>query len=55
MKYEICKVIIDNGTEIYSTIAWTDVLPYAKQIISDMNIIEDSQYVVCQDGKVIAR
>ena len=54
MKYEICKVIIDNGKEIYSAIAWTDVLQYAKQIIGNMNILEDDRYVVLQDGKVIA-
>ena len=45
MKYEICKVIINNGKEFYSTIAWTDVLPYAKMIITDLNILEDDKYV----------
>ena len=54
MKYEICKVIINNGKEFYSTIAWTDVLPYAKMIITDLNILEDDRYVVLQDDKVIA-
>ena len=37
MKYEICKVIKDGDKNIYSTIAWTDVLQYAKMIIADLN------------------
>ena len=55
MKYEICKVIINNGKEFYSTIAWTDVLPYAKMIIADLNALEDDVYVVCENGKVISQ
>ena len=54
MKYEICKVVKDGEINIYSTIAWTDVLPYAKMIITDLNILEDDRYIVLQDGKVIA-
>lgn len=54
MKYEICKVIKDGEKNIYSTIAWTDVLPYAKMIIADLNALEDDVYVVCENGKVIA-
>ena len=53
MKYEICKVVKDGETNIYSTIAWTDVLPYAKMIIADLNALEDDVYVVCENGKVI--
>ena len=55
MKYEICKVVKDEEINIYSTIAWTDVLPYAKMIIADLNALEDDVYVICENRKVIAQ
>lgn len=54
MKYEICKVIKDGDKNIYSTVAWTDVLQYAKMIIADLNALEDDVYAVLENGKVVA-
>lgn len=53
MKYEICKIIKDGKTNTYVTIAWTDVLEYAKMIVADLKL-EDSEYVVLKNGNVIA-
>ena len=54
MKYEICKIIKDEKTNTYVTIAWTDVLEYAKMIVADLNALEDNKYVVLKNGNVIA-
>lgn len=54
MKYEICIQTIRDGVKINTTIAWTDVITYAKQIVQSLNITGDALYVLLSDGKEIS-
>lgn len=51
MKYEICKVIKQNGVNIYSTIAWTDNRVYAQDCVDALTLLHGCEYAVCIDGK----
>ena len=51
MKYEICKVINDNGKDIYATVAWTDVRTYAQEIADALFMANGNRYIVLVDGK----
>lgn len=51
MKYEICKVIKDNGINIYTTIAWSDNRVYAQDCVEALSLLHGCEYAVCVDGK----
>lgn len=53
MKYEICKVIKQNGVNIYTTIAWTDNRVYAQDCVEALALLHGCEYAVCVDGKPV--
>lgn len=57
MKYEICKGIKDKDSNIiWSAIAWSDVRPYAEDILYALSIAyigTDNRFTILDNGKVI--
>lgn len=54
MKYEICKGIKDkDGVMVWLAIAWSDVRPYAEDILYVLSIaFIDEKFAILDNGQV---
>ena len=53
MKYEICKGVLNNGLQLWTTVAWTDVQAYAEQILTALDTTRSEMFAILCDGKII--
>lgn len=55
MKYEICKGIKDkDGDLVWSAIAWSDVKPYAEDILYALSVASiDDRFAILHNGQVV--
>lgn len=51
--YEICKGIINDGTIIWTAVAWTDTREYANMVLDALSFANDGRFAILCNGNVM--